>query len=70
MPYMAFISTQGLLFIHAADLHWRSCTEGADWSPVCSHDWGHQWRMQNFSYKISQQMGLMFVFKLQKTHWL
>ena len=40
MPYMAFISTQGLLFIHAADLHWRSCTEGADWSPVCSRDWG------------------------------
>ena len=20
--------------------HWRSCTEGADWSPVCSRDWG------------------------------
>ena len=28
------------VFIHAADLHWRSCTEGADWSPVCSRDWG------------------------------
>ena len=40
MPYMAFISTNGLLFIHAADLHWRSCTEGADWSPACSRDWG------------------------------
>ena len=37
---MAFISTQGLLFIHAADLHRRSCTEDVDWSPACSRDWG------------------------------
>ena len=41
------------------------------WLVSCVFTWlGHQWRMQNFSYKISQQMGLIFVFKLQKIHWL
>ena len=38
--YGVHLDTAGLLFIHAADLHWRSYTEGADWSPVCSRDWG------------------------------
>ena len=67
--YMAFISTQGhwsadfySVFIHAADLHWRSCTEGADWSPACVHVTGAI-SMADARILVTkwwlQQMGLM-----------